>query len=67
MSGAFSGRAALVTGGSSGIGRGRGPSVDERVLGDPDHIARAVLYVLEQPINVNLQEIVIRPPVSIEF
>lgn len=44
-----------------------GATIDERVLGDPDHIARVVGYVIEQPINVNLQEIVIRPPVAIEF
>lgn len=48
-------------------GRAFGPTADERVLGDPDHVARAVVYVLEQPTLVNVQEIVIRPPVSIEF
>ncbi len=39
----------------------------DRYSGDPDHVARAVLYVLEQPANLNLQEIVIRPPVSIDY
>lgn len=36
----------------------------EKLIGDPQHIANAVRYVLEQPIAINLQEIVIRPPVS---
>jgi NADP-dependent 3-hydroxy acid dehydrogenase YdfG len=40
---------------------------NEKLMGDPDHLARAVMYVLEQPININIQEIVIRPPVNISF
>lgn len=36
----------------------------ERLVSDPQHIANIVRYVLEQPIDINLQEIVIRPPVS---
>ena len=36
----------------------------EKLVGDPQHIANAVRYVLEQPIAINLQEIVIRPPIS---
>lgn len=36
----------------------------ERLISDPQHIANMVRYVLEQPIDINLQEIVIRPPVS---
>lgn len=40
---------------------------NEKLMGDPDHLARTVLYVLEQPIDINLQEIVIRPPVSLSF
>jgi NADP-dependent 3-hydroxy acid dehydrogenase YdfG len=38
----------------------------ERLLGDPRHIARLVRYVIEQPIGINLHEVVIRPPVSIK-
>lgn len=40
-----------------------GPGTD-KLVGDPQHIANAVRYVLEQPIGINLQEIVIRPPIS---
>jgi NADP-dependent 3-hydroxy acid dehydrogenase YdfG len=36
----------------------------ERVLSDPQHIANMVRYVMEQPIELNIQEIVLRPPVS---
>ncbi|MFT4052914.1 MAG: SDR family NAD(P)-dependent oxidoreductase [Novosphingobium sp.] len=36
----------------------------ERLVGDPQHIANITRYVLEQPIEINLHEIVIRPPVS---
>jgi NADP-dependent 3-hydroxy acid dehydrogenase YdfG len=36
----------------------------EKLVGDPQHIANAVRYVLEQPIAINLQEVVIRPPVN---
>lgn len=36
----------------------------ERLLSDPQHIANIVRYVLEQPIDIHFQEIVIRPPVS---
>lgn len=40
-----------------------GPGTD-KLVGDPQHIANAVRYVLEQPIAINLHEIVIRPPIS---
>lgn len=36
----------------------------ERLISDPQHIANIVRYVLEQPIDINFQEILIRPPVS---
>jgi NADP-dependent 3-hydroxy acid dehydrogenase YdfG len=36
----------------------------ERLVSDPVHLANAVAYVLEQPIDVNIQEILIRPPVA---
>lgn len=35
-----------------------------RALSDPQHIANMVRYVMEQPIELNIQEIVLRPPVS---
>lgn len=36
----------------------------EKLVSDPRHIANITRYVLEQPIEINLQEIVIRPPIS---
>lgn len=41
-----------------------GATVD-RVLGDPDHVARIVRQALEQPSAINLAEVVIRPPVEL--
>jgi NADP-dependent 3-hydroxy acid dehydrogenase YdfG len=35
-----------------------------RIVGDPQHIANAVRYILEQPIGINVQEMLIRPPIS---
>jgi NAD(P)-dependent dehydrogenase (short-subunit alcohol dehydrogenase family) len=45
------------------------PGTEEarRLLGDPQHVANMVRYVLEQPIDLNLEEIVIRPPVSLDL
>lgn len=40
-----------------------GPGV-ERVVSDPQHIANMVRYVLTQPIDIHIQEILIRPPVN---
>jgi len=40
---------------------------NERVIGDPIYIARAVEYVLSHPATINIEEIVIRPPVSIDI
>lgn len=37
-----------------------------RLFGDPAKIAETIRMVLEQPIDLNLQEIVIRPAVSLE-
>lgn len=36
----------------------------ERLVSDPQHIANIIRYILEQPIDLNIQEVVIRPPVS---
>lgn len=36
----------------------------ERLIADPQHIANMTAYILAQPIDLNIQEVVIRPPVS---
>jgi NADP-dependent 3-hydroxy acid dehydrogenase YdfG len=33
-----------------------------QMLGSPDDIASAVLYAVSQPIDVNVAEVVVRPP-----
>jgi NADP-dependent 3-hydroxy acid dehydrogenase YdfG len=33
-----------------------------QLLGDPQDIADAVLYAVTQPIRVNVEQIVVRPP-----
>ncbi len=38
----------------------------EQVMSDPQHIADMVRYVLGRPIELNIQEIVMRPPVSLK-
>jgi NAD(P)-dependent dehydrogenase (short-subunit alcohol dehydrogenase family) len=38
-----------------------GPQPDERLLGDPVHVAKQVLHILEQPMVIDIQEIVVRP------
>ncbi len=35
-----------------------------KIVGDPQHIANAVRYILETPIEINIQEMVVRPPIS---
>ena len=37
-----------------------------RVLGNPQHVADIIRYVLEQPIDLNLEEITIRPAFSLD-
>jgi NADP-dependent 3-hydroxy acid dehydrogenase YdfG len=37
----------------------------ERVVADPIHLARMVRYILEQPIDLNIQEVVVRPAMSL--
>jgi NADP-dependent 3-hydroxy acid dehydrogenase YdfG len=32
------------------------------MVGDPQEVANAVLYLVNQPININIEELVIRPP-----
>lgn len=45
-----------------------GMGIDDmsRLMGDPDEIAKVVEYVLMQPININLEEIVVRPAVDLQ-
>jgi len=38
-----------------------------KLMGDPAHVAGIVRYVLEQPIELNLEEITIRPAVSMDL
>lgn len=35
-----------------------------KIVGDPQHVANVVRYILEQPIDINLHEVFIRPPIS---
>ncbi len=70
------GRTAVVTGASSGIGRaiaehlGGAGALDtlagnmKQLLGRPNDVARAVLFAVIQPIDVNIADIVVRPPKS---
>jgi NAD(P)-dependent dehydrogenase (short-subunit alcohol dehydrogenase family) len=64
----------------SAIGRGFPPEITaalgeeislqaspDRVLGDPGRIADLVAYVLGQPTDLNIGEVVIRSPVSLEY
>jgi len=38
------------------------PAAMRQTLGNPEDVARAVLYAVTQPIDVNVAEIVVRPP-----
>lgn len=38
----------------------------QRIMGDPQGVADMVRYVLEQPINLNLAEITIRPAINLD-
>ena len=39
----------------------------KQLLGNPDDVAKAVLYAVTQPIEVNIAEIVVRPPRSMSL
>jgi NADP-dependent 3-hydroxy acid dehydrogenase YdfG len=39
----------------------------EQILGDPDEVARIIEYIVAAPPEINLSEVVIRPPISLEF
>jgi NADP-dependent 3-hydroxy acid dehydrogenase YdfG len=36
----------------------------KRLLGDPDYIAKAIEFVLDQPVDINIEQMTIRPPVD---
>jgi len=38
-----------------------------QLLGSPEEVADAVLYAVSQPINVNVAEIVVRPPKQLQL
>lgn len=38
-----------------------------KVMGDPQHIANMIAYVLQQPIEINFEEIVIRPAIHTQI
>jgi hypothetical protein len=42
-----------------------GPGI-RRVLSDPQHIADMVRYILSAPIELNIEEVVMRPPISMK-
>lgn len=48
---------------SKGINLAAGP--DERVMGNPEYIARAVQYVLSHPPTINIERMVLRPPMDL--
>jgi NADP-dependent 3-hydroxy acid dehydrogenase YdfG len=52
---------------AKGLGMEFGGPDSGRLLGDADYIAKAVAFVLAQPPEINMQEIVVRPPVSLEY
>jgi NADP-dependent 3-hydroxy acid dehydrogenase YdfG len=39
----------------------------KQLLGDPNDVAKAVLYAVTQPIEVNIADIVVRPPKALTF
>jgi len=43
------------------------PAAMRQTLGDPDDVANAVLFAVSQPIDVNVAEIVVRPPKQLVF
>jgi NADP-dependent 3-hydroxy acid dehydrogenase YdfG len=36
----------------------------QRLLGDPDYIAKTIEFILDQPIDIHFEQITIRPPVN---
>jgi NAD(P)-dependent dehydrogenase (short-subunit alcohol dehydrogenase family) len=48
-------------------GQGYHGGNDGNVLGNPDHVAALVDYILRQPSEINFEEVTIRPPVSISY
>jgi hypothetical protein len=36
-------------------------------IGDPQHVANAVLYVATQPVDIEIEELIIRPPKALQI
>jgi NADP-dependent 3-hydroxy acid dehydrogenase YdfG len=36
----------------------------KRLLGDPDCIAKAIEFILDQPVDINIEQMTIRPPID---
>lgn len=36
----------------------------KRLLGDPDYIAKAIEFILDQPVDINVEQMTIRPPID---
>ena len=45
----------------------RMPAPMRRVLGSPEDVANAVLFAVTQPIDVNVSEVIVRPPKQMTF
>ena len=39
----------------------------QKLMGDPQQVVKIIRYVLEQPIEINLSEITIRPAISLNM
>lgn len=57
---------ARFTRAAAAVGFDPGAADAQRILGDPQHVADIIRYVLEQPIDLNLEEITIRPAFSLD-
>lgn len=55
---------ANIAGNVERLGISRESADIRKVVGDPQHVANVVRYILEQPIDINLHEVFIRPPIS---
>jgi NADP-dependent 3-hydroxy acid dehydrogenase YdfG len=41
-----------------------GGPLQHRLLGDPDYIAKAVEFILDQPVDINIEQMTVRPPID---
>lgn len=55
---------ATIAGNLKSLGIDPTGSAVKRVVSDPQHIANMVRYILSQPIELNIEQVVIRPPIS---